>query len=819
MHVKQMLFLGLTLTSFLYGASTSLSRLSQIPSLFKTATQSTKFLIPKSQQINPRQFNNFAYPQVMHNQGHHVPVRNMLQKQSFHNPLVHQRRGILSPATIHGTLENQNTTARSPHIASLNIKNVTEQVQNKNPYTERFFGITQEGELRDTRLPGNPLMSATTKDLGGFSKAIQESPEAVSKFIESDSVKQWHQQHYKTLNRFKDPKDFKKELKKIAHESTQQNPQTVQDHFNLAVYLKGHTQDDLTHFYDGLGIAYEKSGKTLNTHTITPCDVTTLSQQEKSAEFENAFFILKNTSDLSALRVPSIHAGYKGQPAKPLCIEESIRGLLQTMLYNPETKQLSLSALPKELTPSDQLQTFINHNANVNNEGYYKDSAKAWLDTVSNLPGVKYQNNSHQGNYELSSGEQNVISVLNNLLGTKAASLQELATTLSTPERTINITPAAHNQFKTSVSHNNYTASGLLTLNSGHGSFALDQAANKGLTLDQGAYLEDLSKAISPTHTLLTLIKDKNLFKFLEDAREEKKYASFKKVLDAKKWNLNLKNQYRTPLISGVADNPELLKIVLENAQKYNITFSQDSWDLALWNASKNVNALTTVLIESSKSNITFNNAWHRPLNNAIHSTEQFHELSTTIQKCKSSILPETYNAFWNKALTHAAYNPESLKIVLENAQKYNITFSEGSWNLALWNASKNLNALTTVLIESSKSNITFNNAWHRPLNNAIHSTEQFHELSTTIQKCKSSILPETYNAFWNEALTHAAYNPELLKILFENAQKYNITFSQDSWNLALWNGKNNPEIENLLKKSQPTLIQSIKNRFSEAFH
>jgi len=683
--------------------------------------------------------------------------------------LIMPRRTIIPDQALIGTLETAETASHSPLLATLTESVVKEALKNKsNKYTELFFGITPEGALRDTRLPGNPLMSATTEELGIFSKKIGSGFEAVEGFVQSPVVENWHARHLKDLGRFKELLSFQKELRSIAKKSADQAPEVVNTNFSLLTYLKGHTAQDLKKFYNGLGIEYTTAPAVKELHTIVPKNVEAMSRSEVVQEFENAYAMLKNKSDLSALAVPSIRAGYKEQLSAPLCVEESVRSFLQTLLYDPVTKQLTLSKLPNSVHPSEGLKEFIQKYTDVNAEGYYKKSAQAWLDIVSDLQGVRYKLNSNKGNYELLSDEENVVALCNKLFNLQERSLKEIASELSTATRKVAVEGGSANEFKVQVVDGHFTASGLLELKPVHASFALDQAASEALSLEQAAYLTDLSKSISKHHTLLEFVKDKALFKFLEDAKEMRRPDLFKKILEAKKWDVTGIDRDQS-LLEMAAYDKEFFSLLLQEAEKGGLNFTERALNNSLRFAVCDAENLIMLLQQAEKQGVGFSEeALSKSL---IWAALDKESLGMLLQQAKKQGTNFSEQAL-SESLSSTAGDKARLAMLLQQAEKQGVGFSEEALSKSLFSTAYDTERLTLLLQQAEKQGVGFS---EQALSKSLSSTAgDKARLAMLLQQAEKQGVGFSEEAL-SKSLSGVAYNKENLALLLRQAEKQGI--------------------------------------------
>ncbi len=235
-----------------------------------------------------------------------------------------------------------------------------------------------------------------------------------------------------------------------AHDHTKDHAKAHEDVLKMLmghVYLKAveesglHSKYALSNYFHGMGPAfkpayYQKADRS---------GILKRLYSEKLGEtvfsLQDLIFYLKSlpTSNFSFLKMqPTLKIDYEADKAIPLCVESTIRSLVNVMLYNPDTKKLDLALMPDSvrdvLLPA--FVTFVEcWSDNRTSDWYGQTALYEWMDLVSNIPGVGYtrkaQKDGQEVRYELDGDATNILKVLNYLFGLKASNYQELAIALS----------------------------------------------------------------------------------------------------------------------------------------------------------------------------------------------------------------------------------------------------------------------------------------------------------------------------------------------------------------------------------------------------
>lgn len=358
--------------------------------------------------------------------------------------------------------------ARSPligHLADLEVKDSSNCIvypsmiaQGLHP-THEDKSVTHLLQSLFYQNPVDQKISVTQHDKGMI-RAIP--PAGIAYLLDNPGkqnddtfIEQWYQK-YKTMQDdinqpfsqtsfTKKAKQFLKNFKIMAQTA---KPEQVSSVLLSVLFKNARDKKDLQEFATCYGV-------TLPEENYTEADFIEFEKRIREdlrnlSSVENielcSYWLLKNEEynsreivyDIQLLRVPGISLEYKGQPVRALCVEETIRTFLNTLLYNPITKQLDISLLPQKVQSScnQELLQFIEKYKTLERSDLIdKESAQDFLNLVSNKLGITYYNGK---NYELASSLDNTLNLLKDLFGLPAVtSYQELAEVLSTDTRTI----------------------------------------------------------------------------------------------------------------------------------------------------------------------------------------------------------------------------------------------------------------------------------------------------------------------------------------------------------------------------------------------
>lgn len=280
-----------------------------------------------------------------------------------------------------------------------------------------------DNRLRKTARPSNPFFSITPKLFGGFVKAQIEKID-VETFLESDIAKEWRALH---KNKGKDSKSFKKNIKNFV-ELLNKIPSVERDYI-LAMFamVMSEKPQDLSDYIEGL-----------TDLEIVPQKINLLDEQlsVESADVEQFLSLLiNNQSNYYQKLMPQnqLYVDYKDNRNIPICVEQSLWGFINILLYNPIKKELDLSYLPSGININSELKAFIEKYKRFNSFNYYDEAKNEFMNLVSGIKGIKYL----QDGYELENSAENSLDMLNYLFGLKAETFELFGKHLSSGIRKV----------------------------------------------------------------------------------------------------------------------------------------------------------------------------------------------------------------------------------------------------------------------------------------------------------------------------------------------------------------------------------------------
>jgi hypothetical protein len=168
----------------------------------------------------------------------------------------------------------------------------------------------------------------------------------------------------------------------------------------------------------------EEIGKALlgqnSTHTI--------SKNARGVEDTTAYLAHFVAGDIAFLQAP--FATYtSSEKSFAYCAEATVRSIMNSLLYNPETGKLDIAMLPPTMKLNEKFLKFIQKYPDPTAINYYGDSLKDWLELVSGVDGIIYKQGTGKDSFEMSAGAgpKNLVAMLNHILGTEVQSFEELS--------------------------------------------------------------------------------------------------------------------------------------------------------------------------------------------------------------------------------------------------------------------------------------------------------------------------------------------------------------------------------------------------------
>ncbi len=201
--------------------------------------------------------------------------------------------------------------------------------------------------------------------------------------------------------------------------------------------------------------------------------------------------------------------GFKGQAPEPNCADGALNDLLNILCYDTSTNKFNINLLPKGVQESlnEALKKFYATCYDPQKAATH-EYQQAFFNIVSNIHGVKYYKGK---NYAIEPSVQNMLDVVNFLLGTHAATWEALGTLLSTSQRKITcviiIATDKISKVVITIHHNNSTDDVIvLNIQKEHASldYAMREIAKKRNTIGDRGTLEIIKKTRESKHTIIT---------------------------------------------------------------------------------------------------------------------------------------------------------------------------------------------------------------------------------------------------------------------------------------------------------------------------
>ena len=275
-----------------------------------------------------------------------------------------------------------------------------------------------DGQLRRTCLPGNPAFSLnpslTAKLIltltGEYDKTeLIEEWSKVHKQVAGHSLKKWH------YNKF--IRTFEKAWQENLNTDYEQLPIII-----LTGILALHPE--YKQHYEEFKAELQKYS-----NNYSPENLAALYDFESISPKEIALPPAFN----------DVYMGYKGKTQAPICVENALRNITYSLLWNPETQQLDFNQINSNLIINPELIEFVEkHNQNLTS----LECAQDWMDMVSGIKGAQY----FRYDYELCGNITNGFFLLNYLFGTEATNWQQFFEQISINKK--HIFAGSHDQTK-----------------------------------------------------------------------------------------------------------------------------------------------------------------------------------------------------------------------------------------------------------------------------------------------------------------------------------------------------------------------------------
>ncbi len=237
-------------------------------------------------------------------------------------------------------------------------------------------------------------------------------------------------------------RDFKKGAKpflRALDAASTANAQRTNDILIAFAYLKCRTPQDLQKFFK---LFYPQLPSQLFTEDNfkefeTFFQTTALTPETAPDHVEQmAFWLLRRKAGDLHFLSPRLQYITFEENQIPLCVEGTIETIVNTLLYDPVTKRLSLSHLNPSLDLNPAFRAYIATHNNPHIKDYFPSTLPDWAALMTNIPGVVYK----KGNKEIRALSENILTTLNFLFGTDATTFSEFGKRISSPDRIITFT-------------------------------------------------------------------------------------------------------------------------------------------------------------------------------------------------------------------------------------------------------------------------------------------------------------------------------------------------------------------------------------------
>ncbi|MCF7900367.1 hypothetical protein K9K77_02555 [Candidatus Babeliales bacterium] len=244
----------------------------------------------------------------------------------------------------------------------------------------------------------------------------------------------------------------------LEKDNSSQARRALKNLFLAFVYLKSETPVDLKKFLvqffseeEQQEQAYKENMNFDNVFTakdkdeliyLINADIVSLDVLNQHKEGIVNLLVVVSSGLYSFLKMPQRNAFFQNKLFTN-CVESVVQTLVNVILYDFKTQNLSVSLLPKTIVPLQGLKQFIEQYSKPQqvvitkkgNESYAQATAVDWEALVSHISGVDY----YENNSELRAKKENLIIVLSHLFGIDPApeTLNEIGEKLSTDTRKV----------------------------------------------------------------------------------------------------------------------------------------------------------------------------------------------------------------------------------------------------------------------------------------------------------------------------------------------------------------------------------------------
>lgn len=324
------------------------------------------------------------------------------------------------------------------------IRGLLEKAQENTAIKKLFYALPREKVVHPTNLPSNSLIALSPKLVGKLVTAILVDPKFLLEMPET-FFEEWYAAYKSKVMRshsLKSMGSFRENAQvflALLKEGAEQNMQGTLDLLLSFIALQADAGDvgfSIQDYAQGLGFDFapmyytqddfEELETRYREHAFTPETI------KKELE-PLTFYVLKSSKNVNAEGVycnPFTTYTFKKYSFTG-CQENTVRTLMNQLLFNPEKKCLDLSLLPRSIQdamPQD-VKDFIEMYGDLDKhfdislegreaeEAYKQEAERAFAKLVEDRPDIEYINTKQGVRYELASTVNNTVNVLRLLFG------------------------------------------------------------------------------------------------------------------------------------------------------------------------------------------------------------------------------------------------------------------------------------------------------------------------------------------------------------------------------------------------------------------
>lgn len=311
-----------------------------------------------------------------------------------------------------------------------------------------------DGNLRKTVRASNPFKFINATEFGLLAQLLvnktdeQEIDTVINDFIESDQGKAWHERTVLAGGTgIKKIREFKKKVRTALRPLVALPVQERARIFSMFAAAMSQNPEDLKEYVSAftgrdisVPVRYD-SEKPID-------DPLSMGDEPLLTRLLNYRMNLYQRLNPRA----QLYVTLEGTKV-PICAEQSIWGFVNLVLYNPATEKLDLSMLPKTVTMTSDLRSFVENHSNILMPNYFTSLKNKWKRMVDEVPGIDYQ-----GKLDLPTDARTTLHVLNNFFGLpKNTNWQELGEKLSTKKRTVSLKQESEEFIKVEMKEMNHS--------------------------------------------------------------------------------------------------------------------------------------------------------------------------------------------------------------------------------------------------------------------------------------------------------------------------------------------------------------------------